>query len=60
MNVTDHSALEEMIKNPIERVLIAHERRIQVLETYVKIGVGMASATTIILSGILATLLLRL
>lgn len=50
---------KELLKDPMSRILLQHEERIRMLETYVRIGIGVAIAGTTLLGAILGALLLH-
>jgi hypothetical protein len=49
--------MDEVVKDPVTRVLLQHEERIRSLETYFHIGVGIAAAGVTLLGAILGVLL---
>lgn len=53
------SGVERLVKDPITRILLEHEDRIQRLELLYRIGVAVAGAGLTLLGSILAVLLLK-
>ena len=52
--------MNEVVKDPVARLLLSHDQRIRSLETYFHLGVAVASAGVTILGAILGVLLYKL